>query len=77
MTAETKEKKIRERVFKKSYGRLVREKERVEGALQSLVTRQKDAFFAGREALLDMTSLKIKGGPHDLSGRLRDYLYGL
>lgn len=76
MAIETKI-KTRQRVFKKNYEQLVREKKRVEGALQSLVVEQRGDFFAGKEALLDMARLKIKGGPHDLSSRLRDYLYGL
>ena len=76
MAIETKV-KTGQRIFKKSYERLVREKKRVEGALQSLVAGQKGSFFAGKEALLDMARLKIKGGPHDLSGRLRNYLYDL
>ncbi len=77
MAVETKETKMARHIFKKSYEQLVREKKRVEGALQSLVGRQKSTFFTGREALLDMAQLKIKGGPHDLSSRLRDYLYDL
>ena len=69
--------KTRQRIFQKSYERLVRDKKRVDGALQLLIAKQRDSLYAGREALLSMARLKIKGGPHDLSGRLRDYLYGL
>lgn len=77
MATATKEKKTGRRIFKKSYAQLIREKKKVEGALQALVAGQKSTFWAGPKALLDMAQLKIRGGPHDLSSKLRDYLYDL
>ena len=62
MAIEIKEVKMGQRVFKKNYEQLVREKKKAELAIQSLVSRQKNSFFAGREALLDMARLKIMGG---------------
>lgn len=77
MNTTTKEKKAGARVLRRSYARLIQQKEKIDKALRLLVGKESSSLYAGREALLDMSLLKIKGGPHDLSGRLRDYLYGL
>lgn len=77
MVTETREKKRGRHSFRKRYAYLLRERKKVEEALQMIAVKQKGAFSAGRGALLDLANLHLKGGPRNLSGRLRNYLHNL
>jgi len=45
-------------------------------SIEEGIQKNNDVDYSGRSALLKLVSMKVKGGPKDLSANLDHYLYG-
>lgn len=60
----------------REYQKVLDARKRLDAALKLFLRAKISSYQSHREELLKVERLKLKGGPRDLSGRLRFYLYG-